>query len=161
MQAKLKIGPVDDPLEREADRVAERLVGGSAAEAASLSPAAPGQVQRKVRRLRRRHPRRPAGGRPRSGHALPASERAFFEPRLGRDLGAVRLHREAPSAVGLGARAFTIGRDIAFAPGEWRPGTPEGPPALAHELAHVVQQESPARPSSSAGPTPSTSKPRR
>jgi hypothetical protein len=38
------------------------------------------------------------------------------------------------------ARAFTIGQDIAFAPGQYRPGTIEGDAILAHELAHVAQQ---------------------
>src|SRR3954471_20874347 len=38
------------------------------------------------------------------------------------------------------ARAFTLGRDIAFAPGEYAPGTAQGRRLIAHELAHVVQQ---------------------
>jgi len=59
------------------------------------------------------------------------------------DFGDVRIHTgsaAAQKASELGARAFTIGRDIAFAPGEYRPGTPEGDALLAHELAHVQQQ---------------------
>uniref|UniRef100_UPI0022EAD86A eCIS core domain-containing protein n=1 Tax=Falsiroseomonas oryzae TaxID=2766473 RepID=UPI0022EAD86A len=39
-----------------------------------------------------------------------------------------------------GARAFTLGRDIVFAPGRYAPETAAGRSLLAHELAHVVQQ---------------------
>jgi hypothetical protein len=39
------------------------------------------------------------------------------------------------------ARAVTWGRHIAFATGEYHPGTPEGDALIAHELAHVAQQE--------------------
>src|SRR5436305_946644 len=41
----------------------------------------------------------------------------------------------------LGARAFTIGHDIAFGTGEYRPGTAAGDVLIAHELAHTIQQE--------------------
>jgi len=41
----------------------------------------------------------------------------------------------------LEARAFTVGEHIAFGHGEYRPGTTEGALLLAHELAHVAQQE--------------------
>src|SRR5690242_6762939 len=75
-QAKLKVGAPDDVHEREADAVAERVMatpdsalqrkpadGGAATDATSAA----------------------AGGR-----SLPPDERAFFEPRLGADLGRVR-----------------------------------------------------------------------
>lgn len=78
------------------------------------------------------------GGRP-----LPAAERAFFEPRFGRDFGDVRIHDDASAARAagaIGARAFTLGSDVAFAAGQYRPGSREGRHLLAHELTHVVQQ---------------------
>src|SRR5262245_51393495 len=45
LQAKLAVGPVDDPLEREADRVAEQVM--RMAEPAALSQSAPLQLSRK------------------------------------------------------------------------------------------------------------------
>ena len=54
-----------------------------------------------------------------NGSAVPASDRAHFESMLGADFSGVRVHPQAPTAVRLGARAFTAGRDIGFAPGEW------------------------------------------
>ncbi len=78
------------------------------------------------------------GGRP-----LPASERAYFEPRFGRDLGHVRLHTDSAAAETtrmVQARAFTMGRDVVFGGGEYSPGTAPGRRLLAHELTHVLQQ---------------------
>src|SRR5439155_21227941 len=40
----------------------------------------------------------------------------------------------------VGARAFTKGEDVYFAPGQFRPGSSRGMALLAHELTHVVQQ---------------------
>ena len=40
----------------------------------------------------------------------------------------------------LGARAFTMGRDIAFSRGGVPAGEPGGTALIAHELAHVGQQ---------------------
>ena len=77
------------------------------------------------------------------GHPLPPSERALFEPRLGHDLGHVRVHtdqRAAELADGLNARALTTGRNIAFAAGQYAPRSFEGRKLLAHELAHILQQ---------------------
>jgi hypothetical protein len=77
------------------------------------------------------------------GRPLPPGERAFFEPRFGRDFSNVRIHADAcaaQAARAIGARAFTIGSDVAFAAGQYGPGTPTGRHLLAHELAHVLQQ---------------------
>jgi outer membrane protein OmpA-like peptidoglycan-associated protein len=83
-------------------------------------------------------------GRSGAGRLLPAGERAFFEPRFGRDLGQVRLHDDSPSAAAarsISAQAFTLGRDIYLGSGAARPGTPAGRHLLAHELTHVLQQD--------------------
>jgi hypothetical protein len=74
---------------------------------------------------------------------LPASERAFFEPRFGQGFHQVRVHhdeRADRAARSLTARAFTLGSDIFFRSGEYRPGVAAGRHLLAHELTHVVQQ---------------------
>ena len=79
-----------------------------------------------------------------SGRPLPASERAFFEPRFGHDFSAVRIHdggQAADAAGSIQAKAFTAGRDIAFGTGQYAPGTGVGRKLLAHELTHVIQQK--------------------
>ena len=76
-----------------------------------------------------------------SGAPLPPTLRRAMEPLFERDLGDVRIHRNSDVAPQLGARAFTVGRDIHFASGEYRPSTSGGLRILAHELAHVGQQD--------------------
>lgn len=78
-----------------------------------------------------------------SGQPLPSAERAFFEPRFGRDLGHVRLHTGPAAqraARAIHARAYTLHNNIAFAPGAYVPGTQAGRRLMAHELAHTMQQ---------------------
>lgn len=79
----------------------------------------------------------------RSGRPLDGWTRAFMEARFGRDFGQVEVHtdrRAADSAQAIHARAYTVGQNIAFAEGQYRPHAPEGRRLLAHELTHVVQQ---------------------
>lgn len=79
------------------------------------------------------------------GHPLDANTRAWMEPRFGYDFSNVRLHtdtRAAESAHAVHALAYTVGRDVVFGAGHYAPGTEHGRRLLAHELTHVVQQES-------------------
>ena len=78
-----------------------------------------------------------------SGQPLDAATRGFFEGRFGADLGAVRIHAgpdAGRSAAAMGAQAYTLGSDVAFAAGRFDPHGSTGRELLAHELAHVVQQ---------------------
>ena len=80
-----------------------------------------------------------------SGRELAQSDKAFFEPRFGHDLSQVRLHTDGSAnhvARQLDATAFTIGRNIFFAKGRYDPITTRGRRLIAHELTHVLQQES-------------------
>jgi hypothetical protein len=77
------------------------------------------------------------------GRPLEASARRKMEARFGYDFSGVRIHddaRAAATASAIDAAAFTVGDDIAFAPGRYSPKGPGGKQLLAHELAHVVQQ---------------------
>jgi len=147
LHTRLAVGAPGDRWEQEADRVADeamrgpgaapagggagarlqRMPAGGAAAAPGLSPAAHERVRAAT-----------AGGQP-----LPAETRGFFEPRLGRDLGGVRVHTggaAAEAARALDAKAFTLGRDVVFGGGEYAPHTAPGRRLIAHELAHTVQQ---------------------
>ena len=67
-----------------------------------------------------------------------------MEPRFGHDFSQVRVHADArasDSARAVNARAYTVGRHIAFASDEYTPHSIEGQRLLAHELTHVVQQQ--------------------
>jgi hypothetical protein len=76
-----------------------------------------------------------AGG----GTALPLDVRAEMEAALGGSFAAVRVHVSS-YAEAIGARAFTRGTDLFFAPGAYDPTSPQGRQLLGHELVHVVQQ---------------------
>jgi hypothetical protein len=120
-----RVGASNDRYEKEADRVASRVMTSRAGEGPTVSGAS----------------RAASGG----GVALDASTRAFMEPRFEHDFSHVRIHadgRAAAEARAANARAFTIGRDIVFGAGEYQPRTVAGRRLLAHELTHVVQQAS-------------------
>ena len=79
---------------------------------------------------------------------LEAATRAAMEPRFGHDFGKVRVHADrqaGESAQAIDARAYTVGTDVVFAPGQYAPGSPSTNALLAHEFAHVVQQRAGAR----------------
>jgi len=157
VQAKLEVGQQDDPYEREADRVAEQVMAmkeppqqsaGSTQRSAFNAPrlslnahsALPRGIEVSPELEAQIQSLRSSGGRP-----LSSSERAFFEPRFGHDLGRVRIHDSSlavESARAVSARAFTIGSDIVVGSGECSPNEPRGHALLAHELAHVNQQRS-------------------
>lgn len=78
-----------------------------------------------------------------AGRPLESGVKSRMESAFGQDFSSVRIHADAGAAQlsdGLEARAFTIGRDVAFGAGEYQPGTLIGDALIAHELAHVVQQ---------------------
>src|SRR5258706_2020840 len=77
------------------------------------------------------------------GEPLDPATRSVMETRFGHDFAGVRVHSDlkaGASAEAVGARAYTVGRHIAFAPGQYQPHTPTGGHLLRHELAHTLQQ---------------------
>jgi hypothetical protein len=126
--AGLSISQPGDAAEREADRMADRVLHSQALPTAPATHAGAPPVASRVMQ---------AGGRP-----LDAQTRAYFEPRFGQDLGDVRVHTgpEADeSARAVAAEAYTVGGDIVFRSGSFAPNTGAGQRLLAHELAHVAQ----------------------
>jgi uncharacterized protein DUF4157 len=78
-----------------------------------------------------------------SGSSLDAGTADRIGPKLGSDLGDVRVHTDDTADAltsSVSAKAFTTGNDVYFAKGEYNPGSGEGQHLLAHELSHVVQQ---------------------
>lgn len=78
------------------------------------------------------------------GQLLSEQSRAFFEPRFGTNLSQVRIHHDAQAANlarDVNARAFTVGRDVVFGASQYQPHSSNGKRLLAHELTHVMQQQ--------------------
>lgn len=159
IQPKLTVGTPGDMYEQEADRVADqvmrmrepgiqRMCSGCGDEVRNRpieeeellqAEEAPGQTPEVTPNIEAGIVTMKGGGRP-----LPPSERAFFEPRFGRDLSSVRIHTGAvatETARAINARAYTLGNDMIFSAQEYRPGSLDGRRLLAHELTHVVQQQ--------------------
>ena len=138
------IGRTDDPLEREADRLADQVMGAPDGGASAVRPLASRGDGDVIRRT-------PASGGDAGptrdllsgpGQGLDAPTRAFFEPRFGLNLSQVRVHadgRAARAATTIGAKAFAAGSHIGFAANQYAPASPSGRRLLAHELAHVAQ----------------------
>ena len=67
-----------------------------------------------------------------------------MEPRFGHDFSKVRVHTDTvanESAHAVDALAYTVGPQIVFGAGHYRPGNTTGQQLLAHELTHVLQQQ--------------------
>jgi hypothetical protein len=78
-----------------------------------------------------------------AGAPLGKGIRHRAETALGVELGGVRVHTGRASqdaAAAVRARAYTVGQDIHFGSGFYRPGSADGERLIAHELVHTVQQ---------------------
>ncbi|PWT95569.1 MAG: hypothetical protein C5B55_01115, partial [Blastocatellia bacterium] len=114
-----------------------RLVQAQQSASAAIAPSGPGD-----------HDLIPTGG----GEPLDETTRRDMEQRFGADFRDVRIHNDAAaaaSAAALGANAYTTGRDIYFAAGNYAPESQEGQHLLAHELTHVEQQRAGQAPTQS------------
>ena len=140
---KLMIGASNDPLEQEADRVADQVLASPAHPAISAAPSciqsysgegsavvatAPASVDRVLAN---------------SGSPLEPALRQDMGQRFCYDFSHVRVHlggAAEQSAREVQAHAYTVGLNVVFGAGRFAPGTSEGRRLIAHELAHVVQQ---------------------
>ncbi|HTM22114.1 MAG TPA: DUF4157 domain-containing protein, partial [Kofleriaceae bacterium] len=96
-----------------------------------VDPAAPATAQSLVTEL---GPPQPLDG---------ATASRMGEAFGGEDFSQVKVHtgEQAQRKVAdAGGSALAVGQHVAFAAGEYQPGTPRGDAMLAHELAHTVQQ---------------------
>lgn len=172
VQAALSIGAVNDPLEKEADTVADTV----------MRMPTHGLIQRKCTDCERKNEvqRKPLasfiqkkgthGGTVASdsvsnninssrgmGNGLSGSTKNFMESRFGTNFSKVNIHtgREAMQMNrDLNAKAFTVGSDIYFNKGQYDPGSHKGKHLLAHELTHTVQQGGRANVGGKRAPNP-------
>jgi hypothetical protein len=184
LHPKLAVSRPDEPCEREADRIADRVMRMLSPQADTaqipVTTVAPGRalakcasceeedqrmrVQRKCGSCHEedeeKNLKRKSGGGNHSmdsasrtlpgfasfggssGRPLDYATRSFFEPRFGRDFSDVRIHTglaAAEAADSVGARAFTLDRNVVFGAGNFAPESQHGRWLIAHELAHVAQ----------------------
>jgi hypothetical protein len=82
-----------------------------------------------------------------SGRSLDVSVKSIFQNAFNHDFSGVRIHTDSGAAVAtsvMNTSAYTVGDHVVFGKGQYKPWTPEGMRLLAHELTHVVQQNSPS-----------------
>ncbi len=154
IQAKLMVGGAHDPAEREADQVADQVVGAIRRKQNDGVVISEG-----IRRKEGDAPATPGVIGPQGGEAGPEIQAGIaaasggqplapdiqsrIEATVGQDLSAVRVHTDGDSDTlnrAMSARAFTTGNDIFFSNGAYQPDTPDGARLIAHEATHVVQQ---------------------
>jgi hypothetical protein len=144
LQTKLTIGTSNDPLEQEADRIADQVLAAPARSA--ISGLLPPRIQRYAA---------PTTGGPltapdrvnrilaESGAPLAPALRRDMEQRFGYDFSRVRVHSgdaAERSVREVNAVAYTVGHNMVFGAGRFQPASHEGRRLIAHELTHVVQQ---------------------
>lgn len=161
IQAQLTIGAPDDPLEREADVMADQVSRSLPAPDTNHTISQLSDEERLLRKESAATAISPASTAIKSGitaspslsqqlqhkqgggHPLAHHTRAEMEAVFGADFGQVRLHTDRQASQmnqQINARAFTHGSDIYFNSGQYNPNSTVGKSLLGHELTHVVQQ---------------------
>lgn len=162
LQAKLTVGAVDDPMEVEADQMADRVmrmpdVAHGAAniqrkcahceeEEKAQRKELPSFLQRKEKTGAITASESVHNGIASSkgnGSKMDAATRSFMERGFDTDFSQVNIHANTGAAMmnrELSARAFTVGNDIYFNDSQYNPASSEGKRLLAHELTHTIQQ---------------------
>jgi len=145
VRRSLTVGHADHPAEREADRMADAAMSAlgtfddhTAAVRRATSDVDPlggtevdADVQRRIDATRG------------SGSALREREAGAFSSAYGVDLSGVRVHVDGEAdrlSRSLQADAFTVGSDVYFRGGKYKPGTSDGDHLIGHELAHVATE---------------------
>jgi Domain of unknown function (DUF4157)/Lysine-specific metallo-endopeptidase len=157
IQAKLTVGQPNDKYEQEADQVAKnimRMPADSAIQKKSNCSSCTDEEELLQTKSNGSNagakavsPKLESGFNSMSGSGQPLSDsvRSYFEPHFGHDFRGVRVHTSREAAQmnrDLNAHAFTYGNSIYFNQGKYDPGTSSGKHLLAHELTHVIQQQS-------------------
>lgn len=158
-QAKLSVNRPGDRFEQEADAVAEKVANGNKIDGLNQS-ISPLNIQRKCSeceeeeqiQMKRFSFQSYASGEveqgisseKKGGKTLDGETRNAMENKFGVDFGNVKIHEGSKSQKlnrKLNAKAFTYQEHIFFNSGEYDPSSKKGKKLLAHELTHVVQQQ--------------------
>lgn len=166
IQRKLAIGSENDPLEHEADAMADNVM--SMQILPSIENSKGNNIQRKCSQCEEEEKvqRKPfasfiqrkesANGvvandvinsqinsSKGNGSAIDANTRSFMESRFGTTFSGVKIHTNDEAIHmnrELNAKAFTVGNDIYFNNTQYQPDSDSGKHLLAHELTHTLQQ---------------------
>lgn len=159
VQRKLRNTGSGDMYEREANKKAEQVVHSSSGSgyffkaAANLHPLAQrkcshceaeGIVQKQAEKDDIFSASAIPGVLSSTGHKMDSETEAFMELGFKYNFGNVQIHNDTianQSSSQINALAYTHGNHIVFGEGQYQPNTVEGKKLLAHELTHVIQQD--------------------
>lgn len=162
VQPKLSVGAPNDPYEKEADSMADkvmRMPGENFVQRKCADCEKEEKVQRKplaasvasfiqtksevatppVSDTLSQSIQSSRGG----GSAMDGNTQSFMSQRFGTDFSDVKIHTGGDAiqmSAELNAKAFTVGNDVYFNQGEYQPYSDSGKHLLAHELTHTIQQ---------------------
>lgn len=159
IQAKSKVSQKNDPLEKQAENVADAVIANDTNKIVSENYHQTNNVQKMCDDCEEELQRKPKDNSPLAsisdpenesrslgmGIPLPESSRHYLENRMAQDFSRVRVHTDqnaANAADSINAKAYTQGKHIVFNEGQYNPNSRSGRHLLAHELTHVVQQNS-------------------
>jgi Domain of unknown function (DUF4157) len=159
IQPKLTIGAAGDKYEQEADRISQQVVDRiHTPQSQSVQRQETSEPEDKLmmKPIVQRQSSSEASGNiapeletsiqqeKGSGQPLAENIRQPMEKAFATDFSSVKVHTDTQSDQlnqSIQAKAFTTGQNIFFRHGEYNPESHGGKELLAHELTHVVQQE--------------------
>lgn len=158
IQAKLIVGSVDDPLEKEADFMANQVMRipesnfiqrkcnhceeEETLHRKSITPFIQKRTE-DTQRATSNFVTNEIEGSKGNGNSLPENTKSFMENRFSVDFSEVNIHTDNTAVQlsrELNAQAFTVGNDIYFNENRFNPNSDSGKHLLAHELTHTIQQ---------------------
>jgi hypothetical protein len=163
LQPKLTVGAPDDPYEKEADTVADKVMRMQEQnfvqrKCSHCEEEEKKQIHRKplaagiLPMIQTKTESNSIGGSSLSnkilaskggGNNMDTHTQSFMSSRFGADFTNIKIHTDGDSVQmnrELNAKAFTVGSDIYFNEGQYQPHSNSGKHLLAHELTHTVQQ---------------------
>ena len=158
IQFKLAVGAPDDPLEHEADAMADsimRIPEQSFIQHKYSDSREADKVQRKpstafIQRqesssatMATDNITNQINGSRGSGSSMGGGTQTFMQSRFNTNFSEVKIHTDNEAVQmnrDLNAKAFTVGNDIYFNSGQYNPNSSGGKHLLAHELTHTIQQ---------------------
>jgi hypothetical protein len=159
IQWKLSIGNIDDPLEYEADTMADKVMRMPESNFIQRKCAACEEEEKAQRKpltsfIQKKEAEsnnvasdsisNQIQSTKNNGNAMHESTKSFMESRFGTDFSNVHIHAGSYASQlsdQLNAQAFTVGNNIYFNEGKYQPESYAGKHLLAHELTHTLQQE--------------------
>ncbi len=158
IQCKLNIGSVNDPLEHEADAMADKVMRMPEKNFIQKKCAHCQEEEKAQRKpllsfIQKKQTENnntvsdsvsnQIQSAKNSGTAMHETTKSFMDSRFGANFSNVKIHTgnyAVQLSRDLNAQAFTVGNDIYFNEGKYQPGSSEGKRLLAHELTHTIQQ---------------------